>query len=480
MSWVTVIWSMIAAACLTLAAIYWLVWYRNRTGWAPLLFSLTAVSTTGFAFCELWVMRAQTPAELDAAIRWAQVPLFFWLLSITWFVWHYLGAGRLWLAWTICGMRAFYLLLTLLAGQNVNYREVTSLRHIQFLGEPVTVLGGVPNPVMLFGHFSVLLLLVFVAEASITAWRRGDHRKALMVGGSVGFFLLAGLGTSSLVLWANLPVPIVISWLYLGLVAVMGYELSRDLLRASQIVEELRASEAGLRDLSGRLIVAQEAERTRIARDLHDDVSQQLAALSIALSGLRRRAAAVPNGAELEVEVSSLQQRTTTLADSVRGLSHDLHADVIQHVGLAAALTTYCNELSVSQALAVPCTIEGDFESIGRETALYLYRIVQEALHNVVKHAQARHAEVRLLRTGDTAELTIADDGKGFDIRTRASGTGIGLVSITERARHLGGRVSIVTAPDKGTQVRVRIPIDTRTTTDTGPRVLRIADRLDW
>ena len=129
--------------------------------------------------------------------------LFFWLVSITWFVRFYLGAGRLWLAWTISGLRAFALLLHFLMGQNVNYRAITSLRHIQFLGESVTVLAGVPNPLALVGQFATLLILVFVADASVTAWRRGDRRKALMVGGSVVFFLAAGLGTAVVIRWAT-------------------------------------------------------------------------------------------------------------------------------------------------------------------------------------------------------------------------------------------------------------------------------------
>ena len=219
-----------------------------------------------------------------------------------------------------------------------------------------------------------------------------------------------------------------------------------------------RRAEGVLRDLSGRLIAAQEMERARIARDLHDDVSQQLASLSIALSGLKRRAGAVPNGTELEAVVSSLQHRTTTLAESVRDLSHDLHPAVLRHVGLAASLNTYCNGLSLSPTLAVTCTAEGDFESVNPETALCLYRIAQEALHNVVKHAHARQASVRLRRTDDSAELTIADDGQGFDIRSSGNGTGIGLVSITERARLLGGTVRIDTTVNKGTQVQVPDP----------------------
>ena len=101
MSWVTVIWSMGASACLTLAVMYFVVWLKNRTTRAHLLFSLTAASTAVFAFFELSMMRAQTPQQLDAALRWAQVPLSLGLLALTGFVWIDLDAGRRWLAWTI-------------------------------------------------------------------------------------------------------------------------------------------------------------------------------------------------------------------------------------------------------------------------------------------------------------------------------------------------------------------------------------------
>ena len=127
---------------------------------------------------------------------------------------------------------------------SVHYLAIR-LQHAQFLGESVTVPGGVPNPVMLFGQSTVVLILVFVADAGITAWRRGDRRKALMIGGSAEFFLLSGLGTSAVVMWGYVQAPIAISPLYLGMVAVMGYELSHDVLRASQLVKELKASEAG-------------------------------------------------------------------------------------------------------------------------------------------------------------------------------------------------------------------------------------------
>jgi two-component system sensor kinase FixL len=259
MSWVTITWSMTAAACLTAAAIYFLVWCTNRSVWANLWFSLAAASTTAYTFCELLIMRAETPADLVAAARWAQLAYFFLFVSITWFVYFYLRAGRRWLAWTITGLRFFYAGLTFLLGINVNYLDLPSVQRIEFLGETVATPVGTPNPLTLFGQFGVLLVLVFVVDASRTAWRRGERRPALMVGGSVVFFIVTGLTSVSIVLWGNVRVPLVVSLCYLGLIAVMAYELSRDVLRAAQLTRDLRANEAGLRESEARASLAVEA-----------------------------------------------------------------------------------------------------------------------------------------------------------------------------------------------------------------------------
>jgi two-component system sensor kinase FixL len=192
MSWVTIIWSMIASACVTLAGIYLLVWRRNHPAWVNLLFSITALAGAGFAFCELSMMVAETPGEFGTALRWGQVWIWLWTVSLVGFMWFYLQAGRPWLAWATCGLRTFALLPNFLVGQNLNYREITALRHIPFLGESISVAEGVPNPWMLVGQLSVVTLAIFVGDASVTAWRRGDRRKALTVGGSAVFFLLVG------------------------------------------------------------------------------------------------------------------------------------------------------------------------------------------------------------------------------------------------------------------------------------------------
>ena len=230
----------------------------------------------------------------------------------------------------------------------------------------------------------------------------------------------------------------------------------------------LAASHREVRQLAGRLIEAQEAERARIARDLHDDVSQQLAGLAISLSSFRRRVAALPGDERLVGDVSSLQQRTVALAENVRHLSHELHPDVLRHAGLPAALSSYCIELQQQHALELTCSAEGDFETLDADVALCLYRVAQEALRNVVMHADARQGDVRLMHTGQGIELSIVDDGQGFDIaKVRLRRNNLGLVSINERVRLAGGTLTIVTELSKGTQVRVQIPMNRKATTDT-------------
>ena len=257
-SLVTVIWSMIASACLTLAGIQLLVWSKTRDAWPNLLFSLTAVSTAAFAFCELRMMRASTPAEFASTLKWGQVPVWLLVVSLVGFVRVLLRAGRPSLAWTVCGLRTFALLLDFSVGQNLNYREITRLRHIPFLGESVQIAEGVPNPWMLVGQLSLIVLVIFVADASATAWRRGVRQTAITVGGTIIFFTLVSTAQSVLVFWGIVQAPIVASISFMGLVAVMGYELSREAIRAPQLDRKLQVSEAALHETEERMRLAVE------------------------------------------------------------------------------------------------------------------------------------------------------------------------------------------------------------------------------
>jgi len=274
MSLITIIWSMSASACLTVAGINLLVWCRDRRAWANLLFSLTATSTAAFALCELWMMHAGTPAEFTTVLKLGHVAVWLLVVSLVGFVRLYLKAGRPWLAWMVCGLRTLALILNFLVGQNLNYLEITRLRHIKFLGESVQIAEGVPNPWMLVGQLSLLALLIFATDATVTAWRRGDLHRALTVGGIAVFFSLVSACQAVLVFWGIVRMPIVASLSFVGMVAVMGYELGSEMLRAAQLDRKLQVSEAGLHEIEERMRLAVEAVGFGIwIRDfVHDEV----------------------------------------------------------------------------------------------------------------------------------------------------------------------------------------------------------------
>src|SRR5438874_1956958 len=254
MSWVTLLWSMDAAFCFTLAGMYLLVWWKQRKGWVHLLFSCGALAAGAIAGFELMSMRAEMTVQYGALLRWAHLPVWILIVSVVWFVRFYLRAGRLWLAWSICGLRTLALVLNFLFTPNLNFREITRLRHLSWWGgETVSAPVGVPNPWTLVGQLSLLLLLIFFVDATITVWQRRDHRRALIVGGSAIFFIMLAFGQSALVIWGVIESPFFVSFPYLGIIAAMGYELSYDLLRAAQLAQRFQASEAALRESEARI-----------------------------------------------------------------------------------------------------------------------------------------------------------------------------------------------------------------------------------
>src|SRR5436189_508470 len=260
MSWVTMLWSMDSAFCFTLAGIYLLVWFKQREKWEHLLFSCSALAAGVVAGFELASMQAETTAQYGAVLRWAHLPVWMLFVSVVWFVHLYLRAGRRWLVWTVCGLRTLVLVLNFLFKPNLNFREITSLRHLSWWGgETVSAPVGVPNPWTLVGMLSVLLLLIFFVDAAITVWRRGDRRQALIVGGSAISFVTLALGMSALVIWGVIESPFFISFPYLGMISAMGYELSDHLLRAAQLAKKFHTSEAALRESKASINLATSA-----------------------------------------------------------------------------------------------------------------------------------------------------------------------------------------------------------------------------
>jgi PAS domain S-box-containing protein len=238
--------------------------------------------------------------------------------------------------------------------------------------------------------------------------------------------------------------------------------IGRDITDRWRAEEALRQKEASLREayerirsLAHRLILAQEAERTEIARDLHDDVSQQLAALGIGLSLVEARLADHPDTRD---EITQLRHVATGLAEKVRHVSHSLHPGVLQHAGLSAAIASHCEAVDRQHTFHVRFETRGNIGDVPGDVALCLYRAVQQALRNVATHSNARHAWVTLARIGNQLELTISDNGRGFEPEA-ARARGLGLLSIEERAHLVNGRFEVTSRLGGGARLTISVPI---------------------
>jgi two-component system, LuxR family, sensor kinase FixL len=241
---VTIVWSMIAAACLTLAAVHLPVWWQDRQEHKSLAFSVAAICTAVIAYCELSALHARTPQAYAAAVRAAHIPVTVLLISLVAFILLYLQTGRLVLGISGIALRVFSTPFNYLSGDTLNFREIQSLRSIEFLGDPVSIPVGVMNPWMLLSDVGLVLVIAFLIDATLSVWRRGRRGIPLWVGFSVTLFVTAGLGQTVLRHWGGFQAPLTLSPFFLGVIGVMGYAMFRDLVNAKRLVAELRESEA--------------------------------------------------------------------------------------------------------------------------------------------------------------------------------------------------------------------------------------------
>ena len=217
-----------------------------------------------------------------------------------------------------------------------------------------------------------------------------------------------------------------------------------------------KQAEEAIHELSRRLINAQEKERARLARELHDDLSQSLALLSIQLSQLRKEAATDVDF--LDNEVEQLVSAIARLSADVHRISHELHPAKLNQLGLELALRGFCRELSVVHPVRIDFNAENLPRILPDDVSLCLYRVTQESLQNVIKHSGATNAHIRVKFENDEIRLAISDDGGGFDTKAAKAKESLGLVSIDERVHALKGTVKIVSAIGDGTKVEVRVP----------------------
>ena len=225
---------------------------------------------------------------------------------------------------------------------------------------------------------------------------------------------------------------------------------------AADITQRKRGEEA-LSSISRRLIQAQEAERARIARDLHDDIGQRLALMAVTVEQLTHvRSHTSDEGRSL---LDSLQTQTAEISGSVQAIAHELHSSRLQHLGVVAAMRGFCAELSTQHKVEVDFGYADVLPGLPAETSLCLFRVLQEALHNAVRHSGVRQFEVQLRGTADALQLTVRDTGLGFDPDNAIDGRGLGLTSMNERLKLVGGELLIKSRPNRGTTIVARVPL---------------------
>ena len=223
----------------------------------------------------------------------------------------------------------------------------------------------------------------------------------------------------------------------------------------SMDVTERKRAEEALEDLAGRLIHAQEEERSRIGRELHDHISQTLGVLTIKIDQLRAHGEITPGIGEA---LDELRRATCEITDDVHRLSHRLHSSTLDYLGLVPALQKLVAEFAERHDIATTLTHASVPASLPSEVALCLFRVAEESLANIAKHSQARSATIQVTGAPDGIHFRVEDAGAGFDMTTFASKAGLGFVSMQERLRLLHGTLHVDSAPSRGTTIVAWVP----------------------
>jgi len=461
MSLVTVLWSMEAAAALTLGASYGLVWLADRRNLANLMFCLLAVAVAGVARAEVGMMHSATVAEHGEWIRWAQLSLFVALIAQLLFVHYYLGTGRLWLLWTIIAACTAVLIGNFLVYPNFNWLQISTLRHVSFLGEQVSVVGeGRLRPWQWLPAASRMLMVAFVADAVAQLWRTRRpeaRRKALVVGCGIGIPLVSAVALGQIKVLYGVQVPPVQTPLFVATLVVMAFELSRGLFlnqRARSELEELRSEVAR----AGRVTAL-----GQLASSLAHELSQPLGAI------LRNAEAAelhlngpAPDLEELRAIVADIRRddrRAGEVIDQMRALikrrtleMQSLPLDEVVHDVISMVRSD-----AVARHVALYCVMPAGLPPV-KGDRVHLSQVLLNLIINGMDAIQASRANTKRVvieaqpHGHGQVEVAVTDSGPGvpqeiigrfFDpfFTTKASGMGMGLpISRTIIEAH-GGRL---------------------------------------
>jgi signal transduction histidine kinase len=456
------------------------LWVLDRRGAANLAFSIVALAVAGLSITELGMMHAASPAEYGQWVRWFHVPNSLAVIGLVAFVRLQFGTGRLWLAGLVVGLRALILALNFVLDPNVNWSEISSLRTMSFLGEPVSVVAGavVRQPVQWLGTLASVLFIAYVADALATAWRdknRQARRKTLVICGAILTFITLAILESQLVVWRVLEMPIVVAPLFLILIVAITYEVSRALVASVRVEREVFRLRDELAHVSRVKTVSQLSGA--LAHELKQPLTSILANAQTAEVLLKAGNPNVPEVLAILADISAADLQADAIIERARAFMKHSRSD-FQPTSLGAVagdVVALMQKDAVAQRITLDVSVPEGLPPVRADRvqlAQVLVNLVVNAMESVAAES-VRERKIRIearQRENGQVEIAVVDSGTGiphdmlprlFDafVTTKQAGLGIGLALSRAIIQAHGGELRAENNPGHGATLRFSLAV---------------------
>lgn len=478
MNWVHIVWAGVAGIALSVAAVHGTLWLLDRRARAYLAFCIVAVSVAGISITELGMMHSASPAEYGAWVRWFHVPNFLAIVGLIAFLRLQFGTGRVWLAATIVVLRLGLLALNFILQPNANWKEITSLRSLDFLGEQVAVVGtAIVQPIQPLATLANILFIVFVVDAFIQARRTRDaelRRKAAVICGGILAFLVIAILESQLVVWGAVKMPVVIAPPFLILMLAITYEFSRDIVASTRVRREAERLRNELAH------VARVNTMSQLSASLAHELNQPLTAiLWNAQAAQKMLESGKPDMTEFRAileDICTDDRRAAIIIDRARELvrNKDFTSDAVSLQGIAKEVFALVRTDAIDRHVNLEASLPEDIPPV-RGDRVQLSQVLLNLVVNAfdaMSMTSKRERRIRVhLRNGrGEVEVAVADSGTGIDadllpkvfdafVTTKTTGLGIGLSVARAIVERHGGRLWAENNPEGGATFRFTLPV---------------------